>query len=206
MSRGVKLSLASVVLLLGAMGAMLFRHPAPSPSATQRIETERPILRPSMNPKPIPNHLPKLDISKRQPPQVTEASPVRPAGPLLHALLDADEPPPEMARVYPRSEDSSFADTPGALGYRLPQPADARPTQRIHKVADGDTLALLAERYLGNADRAKEIVWINRAVLHSDSPEALPIGVELKIPPRQSTQARKEKPTPEQQHLVPVPL
>ena len=49
-----------------------------------------------------------------------------------------------------------------------------------HKIIDGDSLALLAERYLGSASRASEIFAANRNVL--SQPEILPIGVELKIP------------------------
>lgn len=51
---------------------------------------------------------------------------------------------------------------------------------RRHKVIDGDTLAALAQRYLGSADFAAEIFALNRDVL--SSPELLPIGIELAIP------------------------
>jgi nucleoid-associated protein YgaU len=59
----------------------------------------------------------------------------------------------------------------------LPETASAPPT---HRIIDGDSLALLAERYLGSASRAMEIYDANRAVLAH--PEILPIGAELKIP------------------------
>jgi len=49
-----------------------------------------------------------------------------------------------------------------------------------HKVVDGDTLEVLAERYLGSPDRCLEIYEANRDVL--PSPQLLPIGAELKIP------------------------
>jgi nucleoid-associated protein YgaU len=57
------------------------------------------------------------------------------------------------------------------------------PASETHKIADGDTLPGLAERYLGSADRAMELFEANREVLAS--PQLLPIGVELRIPPRQ---------------------
>jgi nucleoid-associated protein YgaU len=67
---------------------------------------------------------------------------------------------------------------------------------RTHLVVDGDTLSALAERFLGTANRAKEIFELNRDIL--SDPVLLPIGVELKIPPRtkpseaaQSTQSTK---------------
>jgi nucleoid-associated protein YgaU len=55
-------------------------------------------------------------------------------------------------------------------------------TTQNHRIVDGDTLAELAERYLGSAARAKEIFEANRNVL--SDPALLPIGVELKIPPK----------------------
>ncbi len=56
------------------------------------------------------------------------------------------------------------------------------PTALEHRIADGDTLSKLAERYLGRGDRYLEIYDLNREVLAS--PDLLPIGVVLKIPPR----------------------
>jgi hypothetical protein len=53
---------------------------------------------------------------------------------------------------------------------------------RTHVVADGDTLTQLAIRYLGQAERYAEIYQLNREVLAS--PDLLPIGAVLRIPPR----------------------
>ena len=53
---------------------------------------------------------------------------------------------------------------------------------RRHQIVDGDSLHKLAEQYLGSADRYLEIYDANREVL--PSPEVLPIGAALKIPPR----------------------
>ncbi len=63
--------------------------------------------------------------------------------------------------------------------------ADLLPERRSlppkHKIVDGDTLPLLAQRYLGSASRAMEIFQANRDVLAD--PNILPLhGVELKIP------------------------
>ena len=62
----------------------------------------------------------------------------------------------------------------------LPVPAPTEQRARTHKVVDGDTLAALAERYLGSSLRAGDIFEANRDVLFD--PQLLPIGVELKIP------------------------
>ena len=60
-------------------------------------------------------------------------------------------------------------------------PKVGRPARKItHRIVDGDSLADLAERYLGSASRASEIFDANRDVLIS--PQLLPIGAELKMP------------------------
>ena len=51
---------------------------------------------------------------------------------------------------------------------------------RTHKIRDGDTLANIAQRMLGDAGRANELFELNRNVL--PSPQLLPLGVEIKIP------------------------
>lgn len=58
--------------------------------------------------------------------------------------------------------------------------AAAPPTYIMHRIADGDTLSGLAQRYLGSSKRFTEIFFANRDRLAS--PDLLPIGVELRIP------------------------
>lgn len=61
-----------------------------------------------------------------------------------------------------------------------PAALPATPTARRHTVEEGDTLSSLAERYLGDGDRAHDIFEANRKVL--TSPDELPVGTELLIP------------------------
>jgi nucleoid-associated protein YgaU len=72
---------------------------------------------------------------------------------------------------------------------------------RRHKIVDGDTLEALAKTYLDSAERAGEIFEANRKVL--ESPQVLPIGVELSIPPRFRPPPPPPKPIPKRP-LVPV--
>lgn len=53
---------------------------------------------------------------------------------------------------------------------------------RLHTIIDGDTLPILANRYLGSTDRANEIFQANRDIL--SHPELLPLGETLRIPAR----------------------
>ncbi len=80
-------------------------------------------------------------------------------------------------------------------------------TAIVHRIADGDTLSRLAQRYLGRGDRYLEIYDANRDVLAS--PDLLPIGVMLRIPPRHTAAVQggtrsSEGSLPAAQELVPV--
>jgi nucleoid-associated protein YgaU len=97
------------------------------------------------------------------------------------ARLESRVPrPPRLARDYPQPRTIRL---PATAPPALPR-WNARPQRvdRRHRIADGDTLPRLAERYLGSAERYLEIYEHNRDVLHS--PDELPIGVELRIPTR----------------------
>lgn len=100
-------------------------------------------------------------------------------GPIIPAKrVEPDRVPPALPRGYPESSASS------ASRGLAPSTSTARRDAfvRTHKVVDGDTLAALAERYLGDASRVADIYEANRDRL--PSPDALPIGAPLRIPPR----------------------
>ena len=115
----------------------------------------------------------------------TEPTPA-PASPPVTILTpaDSDEPPPSLAPGYPEKESPAKPRLGATMSMMLPV-APAEDTARTHTVVDGDTLAALAERYLGSAARADEIYQANRDILRD--PTLLPIGVELKLPPRKGS-------------------
>ena len=103
--------------------------------------------------------------------------------------------PPDLPPSYQRTfspfgtllnepEEEPSRDEPAAkLVRRLEGPgleAPLAPVPQMHKIADGDTLSKLAQRYLGSAERYLEIYTLNRDVLAS--PDLLPIGTTIKIP------------------------
>lgn len=77
--------------------------------------------------------------------------------------------------------------------------AEARPSAslRTYIIRDGDTLSNIAARTLGSASRAGEIYQLNQSRL--PSPQVLPLGVKIRIPPR-------EPPRPGPDGMVPVYL
>jgi len=80
-------------------------------------------------------------------------------------------------------EDSSGDVSGPAPAETAPWTDEAVPNSlRTHIVIDGDSLTRLAARYLDDPQRGDEIFQLNQGVL--TDPELLPIGLELKIPPR----------------------
>jgi nucleoid-associated protein YgaU len=96
------------------------------------------------------------------------------------------------------SEQSAKATAPEKLAEEEHRGIPAQPTARHdikapgrrHKVEEGDTLPSLAERYLGDGDRANEIFEANRGVLHSA--DDLPVGTDLAIPESDKTSATSQ--------------
>jgi len=164
---------ASGVLAGGLVLALLFRHPA--------VPREEQI--------PLGNG----NVSLRQLPAVAEGGPPNPAGvaspsaaepsrlsPSTAPAGDRGAQPPDLAKSYPTG---GFEQTPRwGISMSPMLPETKRPASpRTHKIVDGDTLPALAEQYLGSRERGGEIFEANRDVL--PSPDLLPIGAELKIPP-----------------------
>jgi len=123
-----------------------------------------------------------------------------PVGALLEPIENI---PPE------EDDDSQPAGGSHLTGYNSGAPSGST----LHKIVDGDTLSKLASEYLGRTDRYLEIYELNRDVL--SSPDLLPIGKTLTIPPWQRAQPMNDQPgapappgntsTDEQLHLAPVP-
>ena len=196
MDRGLKIALASVVLLGGMATALMFRN---QPAGTaDRCRSSRQATRLEKLELPLAGrrsaaYPARTDHRSSSTPR---ASSSRPAATILTPLAPS-QPPPVLARDYPRSPDSSRWGTP--IGFGLPRANSGRASDRTHRLEDGDTLEDLAEHYLGDADRAMEIFEANRNVL--SSPDVLPIGVEIEMPPRGRPVAA---PLPPKRGLVPI--
>ena len=107
---------------------------------------------------------------------------IRPSPATVLTPSRVPQQPPPLAEEYPQYKQRPESSWGQSLERLLPVPRPMERSNRTHKIADGDTLASLAERYLGTPRRAGEIYETNRDVLFD--PQLLPIGVELKIPPK----------------------
>jgi nucleoid-associated protein YgaU len=205
MDQSVKIAAACGVLLSGIVAALLFRHESPQIRVPLPEGSDQLVLRKQMPPspdaRPVPETRPgRLGLPKSTPnapwPFRREATILRP--------MDPGQPPPPLAKDYPGTDDRTTSGWGTSIG--LPAPSETtRPDQsapRTHKIVDGDALRELAERYLGSADRYLELYEANQDVL--PSPQILPIGVKLNIPPPH-TPAPPSSETTASQTLVPVP-
>jgi nucleoid-associated protein YgaU len=177
----VKIAAAVCVLLMGVCAAMLFRRGGPPPTAKPSAEQLSIPVRGQADALGGRTAAGKRSEGLSDTPSRSTAM-LKPLGPR--------EPPPALARDYPAPVAGHDAQWGKSMDAMLPASGSEAETPRTHKIVDGDTLPALAQRYLGAASRAKEIFNANRDVLLD--PNLLPIGTELKIPPRNDRS--KEKP------------
>ncbi len=178
MDQRVRVATAAAVMLIGLGLASFFRRPSAEADLAIPAQSDPLVLRK----QPDRGTLAAAEASPAtSQPRPAAAGEPRHLRPTIVTPADQPAPPPELPKTYPSSNQPVNTRWGTSLGEMLPDPAStpasAPPT---HKVIDGDSLALLAERYLGSASRAMEIYEANRNVLAH--PEILPIGTELKIP------------------------
>jgi len=176
MDQRLRLITAASVMLLGLGLALFFRRPAAEADLPIPVPSDPLVLRKQPDPRTFAVADTSPSASPLHPQTVAAAEPRRSA-PTIVTPADRPAPPPELPKCYPNDGQPATSRWGTSLSEMLPESASAPPT---HKIIDGDSLGLLAERYLGSATRAREIYEANRNVL--SKPEILPIGAELKIP------------------------
>jgi hypothetical protein len=187
----LKIALAFFVLLTGFCAAMMFRREKPQSPPIVPSLADQMLIRHRANtaaPAVRPRVVERLTPAEGDP--ATSTSDERSAAFLKPS--DRHEPPPPLAYDYPTAERPASSRWGASMDSTLPASVLTEDAKRSHKIVDGDTLASLAERFLGSASRAGEIFERNRDVLLD--PNLLPIGVELKIPPRNNRPAESFAP------------
>ncbi|MHB0955935.1 MAG: LysM peptidoglycan-binding domain-containing protein [Pirellulaceae bacterium] len=186
MSHTKRLVIGLGMMALSVCAALPFRHTAP-PASTQGTDS-------------ADNQLSLGEGVSLQMPGQTMAAPLpshpRPPFPAeidpgdaqektgLHGQHDvaALTKPPTLADQYrPLFKPLASTDNSGRVLPLDTQPHALTKPHKRHTIHDGDTLESLALRYLGDAQRAPEILHLNRNVLAD--PDLLPIGLTIIIPP-----------------------
>ncbi|MEE8451615.1 MAG: LysM peptidoglycan-binding domain-containing protein [Thermoguttaceae bacterium] len=191
MDQGVKLAAACGVLLFGIVVALVIPRGS-SQTDPNGARADDPVVprghaAPPLSSGPA-SQWPAVDRGATTPPAATHriARPrVVAQEPENFGPMDPGGLPPDLARHYPQDAYSTIprhgatSRWGASISLNPPKPVVRELT---HTIVDGDTLEQLAERYLGTADRHLEIFEANRSVLAS--PQLLPIGKQLRIPPR----------------------
>jgi LysM repeat protein len=135
------------------------------------------LLDPSMQAAPMQNSPTQTSQFSGFPPRPSDAAPPAPSFASNSAPLNATQlSGPSLAPANGWLPPVVTTPPPSVSAQPIAQYGDST----RHVVKDGDTLAKIAERYLGDPNRAREIYELNQSQL--SSPDLLPIGAELQIP------------------------
>lgn len=191
----IKLALAMLLLVGGAVGAFMFRKAPTAADASGDTLTAGPPSRVELpleageEPEVAPHLVGRIDTLDAAdtapgagPWHADTNSGDRLAGdPLASDLMPGAD---DMPAAAPWHQSERSGGIPGrrtsARSGSAAEAGNRGPLPRTHRIVDGDTLSGLATKYLGRADRFGEIYEANRDVLRS--PDVLPLGAMLKIP------------------------
>jgi len=174
-----------VLFAVAVVAALPFRRENAPPISTPTSAGEDFRLRtyvPLQVPQP-PQTSPAADLDEVVPPKSRASS----AAQIRAPLDEPDRPPLQLSPFYrslfPLNDDlrpdrDSWHARENHGGWRPESPPNRE--NRTIAITDGDTLAGLAERYLGSADLADVIYEANRHVLKR--PGLLPLGAQIIIP------------------------
>ena len=181
MDQRVKIAAAAGVLLVGTVVALLFRRDPPPPALPVPGTSDQLILRRHAAAQAGRG---RADVAGRGGCVASQSAPTGSQEPVAagddrHARRMPGNRPTWPGRIpMPACRAARGGGFPWGKCCRRPSLPEA--AARSHTIVDGDTLAALAERYLGSPEAAGAIFAANRDVL--SDPQILPIGVELKIP------------------------
>jgi nucleoid-associated protein YgaU len=191
--RWKNLAIASAILIVGIGAAFVFRREH-SPESSVAARSPEPVLQPANSqgaqykPPAEPALAGRIEPYSAAVPTDTP----RDASDGVGRSLDQHQAPTDSPLKWqtvrrPSDSEAAAGSQPNRQTVDLfppDRPTMIRPpaAQERHKIVDGDTLAALARRFLGAEQRQLDLFEYNRDVLAT--PELLPIGKELRIPPR----------------------
>ncbi len=223
-----KVGMALGILLVGIVGAFFFRNDtkateqedsrklASADELDERIRTgtQVPYL-PDRDEKPAHSgDVPDINIAEliEEIPEIGSPE-VGEAPVVIPEPIRIGEPGPAHDLVGPiPSPDSNLqgveaaVDGPGIFS-PIPKrngtkPVARKATMQIHEVASGETLSGIASKYLGTHRRFQELFEANRDVLKS--PDAIRVGMKLKIPQSASAESGQGVPVPRERGTAPL--
>lgn len=206
MQRDLKVGLSLGVLVLGVVGALLFRKeqasetPKPTLKSARKID-ERIAERPR-TPYMTGDVEFEQDDSTNPDSKDEQAAEGRPAHTVPPDWLNEDEDPFQVTRNNQGRfdfrhgadiDDTSIKPVRPNSSATPRESANIQPGVQTHVIQSGDSLSLLAERYLGSQGRFQEIYDANRDVLTDAN--RLPLGATIVIPSTSKTSYKAQAET-----------
>ncbi len=155
MDPALKTAAALCILLVGISMAMLFRHDRPQVGPPGPDAADELLLRYRGPGDALGIRSKGIGRSATTQPEPPQAM-ANPQPATVVTPLDRHESPPSLAPDYPETERPASSRWGVSMDMMLPVTTSAEDEAHTHTVVDGDTLAALAERYLGSSARAEE--------------------------------------------------
>lgn len=179
MARWVRHGVGIGIIVAGYCAASQFR--IDSPSATSSIgkrDTQPTDLRSTdITLQLAPSAI--APVASPRPAKLPAKSSERDQQPTSRSSLSGQQPPPSLAADYQLLEQNGSA---ASLTFDETSMEREARERRTHTIRDGDSLERIAERYLGDADRWRELLEANADVLTSR--DLLPVDTVIEIPSR----------------------
>lgn len=201
MQRDLKVGLSLGVLVLGVVGALLFRREHVSDTPAPTLKTARKIDERIAEGPRTPYMTGEVEFDQEDAAKANDARSAdqeltdgrRPAHTVPPSWMNDDEDPFQITRTDQGKFDFRHRADLDPTDITPLQPTSAaktgaRTTQaaaQTHVIESGDSLSVLAERYLGSQGRFQEIYEANRDVLTDVN--RLPVGATIVIPPDTKT-------------------
>lgn len=198
MQRDLKVGLSLGVLVLGVVGALLFRRDQVAESPKTPLKTARKIDERIADRPRTPYMVGDIEFDQDsgtagKPRQDDVADTERPAHTVPPNWLDDEEDPFQVAQTpnakaghpaEPEADHHAIPVTPRTVTPHRPTEIETAQTAALqtHVIKSGESLSTIAEHYLGSQGRFQEVFDANRDVL--TDPNRLPLGATIVIPPK----------------------
>jgi nucleoid-associated protein YgaU len=208
MQRDLKVGLSLAVLVLGVVGAFLFRREQTADTHKPTLKTAKKIDQRIAEGPRTPYMTGDVEFDQDDESTAKErqdglTSGNRPAHAVPPNWLEDEEDPFQVARPthgQPNpAEGSQFADS-SIVPVRPRTGSTSRRTESVenlapqtHVIQSGDSLSTIAAHYLGSQGRFQELYDANRDVL--TDPNRLPLGATIVIPPKNKIASKPQAPT-----------
>ena len=199
MQRDLKVGLSLAVLVLGVVGAFLFRREQASENRTPTLKTARKIderIAERARTPYMTGVTGDVEFDQEETPTANDrpdglSNNDRPAHAVPPNWLDDEEDPFQVART-PQSNSDAIPVSPRTASPNLPAETAQAAVLQTHVIQSGESLSTIAEHYLGSQGRFQELYDANRDVL--TDPNRLPLGATIVIPPKNKVASKAHAP------------